>query len=86
MALTIKREHENVTEALERFLDGRELHGADAVRAAAARRLAEALEDAPPYAAPKIAVALESILAELAPAIEADQAQDVAGRALRAIR
>jgi len=67
-------------EALDAWLDGLDLAGAAAVRAATARRLAQALEIAPPYAAARIALALEELVRaiESAPADPRALADEVA--------
>jgi hypothetical protein len=58
-----KATHRNsVLTELDRFLAKAELEGADAVRAALARRLAEELDNVPPYALPRLASALVRLL------------------------
>jgi hypothetical protein len=63
---------------LETWLEESPLEGADAVRAAVARRLASALESAPDYAVARIA----AVLSEIVGAIQTPDQVD-AERALR---
>jgi hypothetical protein len=56
---------ESVAKALDHFLADLTPVGADGVRAALARQLAAATEEAPPYALARIANALAALLDEL---------------------
>jgi len=71
----------SVVEAVEQWLAGRELDGADAVRAATVRRLARAVEDAPAYAMARLATALAELVGEL----ERGDASAEAARILRGL-
>ena len=76
---------ESVGDAVDLFLSGRELAGADLVRAALARRLAAAVETAPEYALPRLAAVLAGLVDTFEP-VEAEPipARD-ARRMLRAV-
>ena len=76
---------QTVLEALEDFLAAVEPSGIDAVRAELARRLAVAAGVAPPYALPRIAAALEELLAALAAGPEQEADARAAARILRAV-
>ena len=63
----VRRSGGKVTEAVERWLAGCEVAGADVVRVELARVLARELDDpeAPRYAKPRVAAELRALLAEM---------------------
>ena len=76
---------ETIAEALEEYLSQRPVYGADVVRAAAARKLAAAVEEAPPYAVSRLVEALMALLETLIPAAESAGAAELTRRALKAV-